>query len=70
MKHFQVAKCKIFIVNAGMQPPKSKFRFKKGLEYEAFGSSQNAKFSYARGRGTPIINLYIKTKNGLKIKHM
>ena len=32
IKHFQVAKCKLFIGKAGMQPPKNKFRFKKGLK--------------------------------------
>ena len=32
IKHFQVAKCKLFIGKAGMQSPKNKFRFKKDLK--------------------------------------
>ena len=42
IKHFQVAKCKIFIDNAGMQPTKNPlFRFKKGPEIKCFVHCKN-----------------------------
>ena len=67
IKHFQVAKCRIF--KTGMQPPKNKFRLKKGPEIEHFVAHQMQKFLRPTQGGVQTPNLYtyeFKLREGLK----